>query len=185
MKKIYKLWALIVALFALGFITLSVQDAQAADKEVSLSITAGSNTCTFGNYNPMTSPASYTTGVVVSNQPSYECTLLAGQQDWWQANTVTVQSTNLTGSWTGATHRIPAANVKLKHVNAPIVRSWACQITTYLSTGYTNVASTQTLIKKDEFTICTIGSSTQIQITIPASLPVGTYSGYMIFTEPA
>ena len=58
-------------------------------------------------------------------------------------------------------------------------------ITTYLSTGYTDVASTQTLIKKDELTICTIGSSTQIQITIPASLPVGTYSGYMIFTEPA
>ncbi|HOQ79296.1 MAG TPA: hypothetical protein PKX34_03915, partial [Candidatus Absconditabacterales bacterium] len=183
-KKIYKLGALIVALFALGFITLSVQDAQAADKEVSLSITAGSNTCTFGNYNPMTSPASYTTGVVVSNQPSYECTLLAGQQDGGQANTVTVQSTNLTGSW-AATRHIPAANVKLKHVNAPIVRSGACQITTYLSTGYTNVASTQTLIKKDELTICTIGSSTQIQITIPASLPVGTYSGYMIFTEPA
>jgi len=36
---------------------------------------------------------------------------------------VSVQSTNLTGSWTGATQHIPAANVKLKHVSAPAVKS--------------------------------------------------------------
>ncbi|HRU49900.1 MAG TPA: hypothetical protein P5155_00180 [Candidatus Absconditabacterales bacterium] len=57
-----------------------------------------------------------------------------------------------------------------------------CALSNTLATTYTNVASGQTLFAKDDYTVCTVGGSTQLEVTVPASLPVGTYTGDMIFT---
>lgn len=174
MKKLYKLWAIMAALFMVSFVALSA-NAQ-INKEVQVKITGWANNCTFDNYTLMQTGFSYAEQILESNVSGYVCTMEKGGVDGY----VTVLSDELTNP--AVSPIIPAQNVKIKHVDSTAVSAWVCALSNTLATTYTNVASGQTLFAKDDYTVCTVGGSTQLEVTVPASLPVGTYTGDMIFT---
>ncbi len=178
MKKLYKLWAIMAAIFMVGFVALSV-NAQ-TNKEVQVRITWWTDSCTFNNYQLMQTGSSYDIQTLESNIPGYECTMEEGGQNAY----VTVQSKTLYNfNVDTGTYNIPDTNVKIKHVVSTTVSEWSCAISNTLATDYVDVSTAGAkLFEKDDFTVCTVTGSTQLEVTVPASLPVGTYTGDMVFT---
>lgn len=177
MKKLYKLWAIMAAIFMIGFVALSVDAAE--DKLVQVEITWSENNCTFNDYDLMQTGFSYDIQTLESNVPTYVCTMEKGETNAY----VTVQSNTLYNlNVDTGTYNIPAENVKIKHVASTTVSEWLCAISNTLPTTYQNVAGGGQLFAKDNYTVCTVGGSTKLEVTVPGSLPVWTYTGDMVFT---
>lgn len=178
MKKLYKLWAIMAAIFMVGFVALSV-NAQ-TNKEVQVEITWWTDSCTFNDYQLMQTGFSYDIKTLESNISGYECRMEEGGQNAY----VTVQSKTLYNfNVDTGTYNIPDTNVKIKHVVSTTVSEWSCAISNTLATDYVDVSTAGAkLFEKDDFTVCTVTGSTQLEVTVPASLPVWTYTGDMVFT---
>ncbi len=172
MKKLYKLWAIMTALFMVSFVALSVN---AQNKQVQVEITWWTNECTFNEYTLMQTGFSYAQQVLESNPPTYTCTMEAGNTAGW----VTIQSNNLVNPL--VTPNIPAANVTAKHGTVANVTAWACALSDTLATSYAAVDTATELFTKDDYTVCTVEGSTQLEVTVPASLPVWIYTGNIVF----
>ena len=111
MKKLYKLWAIMAAIFMVGFVALSV-NAQ-TNKEVQVEITWWTDSCTFNDYQLMQTGFSYDIKTLESNISGYECRMEKGGQNAY----VTVQSKTLYNfNVDTGTYNIPDTNVKIKHV---------------------------------------------------------------------
>jgi len=101
-----------------------------------------------------------------SNTPGYICTMEAGTT----AGNVTIQSTSLENP--DVTPNIPGANVKAKHVTSSNVTAGSCALSSELASTYTDISAAVDLFDKDDYTVCTVEGTTQIEVTVPASLPV-------------
>jgi len=138
-------------------------------------ISGWENTCTFSDYTSMQTGHSVAEQVLESNNLGYTCELGKGGADVQ----ITVQAFPLIGP---AHNQIPASGVKLKHISRPNITSWDCTLTGELPSLFTDISSPQTLFKKNYGMVCEISASTQLQVTIPADLPSGIYSGDIVFT---
>lgn len=172
MKNFYKLWAIMVALLSVSIIALWVN---AQSEQVSVEITGGSNSCTFEAYDALSTGFAYVEQTLTTNAPTFRCILEAGLTN----TNVVVTSANLVSA--NVTQNIPAENVKIKQATATSVSSGDCVLGSQLGSTYTDVSGGATLFDKDDYTICTVDGDTQVQITVPASLPVSTYQGDMTF----
>ncbi len=173
MKNFYKLWAAMVALLSVSIIVLWVN---AQSEEVSVEITSdGTNSCVFQSYAALSTGFSYSEQTLNTTIPTFRCIL----EDDLPSVSVTVTALSLESA--DVTQNIPAANVKIKQSTSIWVTSGDCVISSELGTSYTDVSSATTLFAKDDHTICTVDGDTQVEITVPASLPVSTYSGNMVF----
>jgi hypothetical protein len=176
MKNLYKLWAILAAIFMVGFVALSVNAQTNREVQVRIDWATG-NVCTFGEYDLMHTGFSYLAQTLHStNTPDYECKM----EKWGTNEKITVKSNDLENPLVDPV--IPAANVKIKHEVLADVSEWACTLSNILSSAtYQDIAVAKELFEKDNYTVCTVTGSTKLEITVPASLPVWTYTGNITF----
>ncbi len=133
------------------------------------------NNCEFNNYDFMSTWFSYWSQILDSNIPTYICDM----EEWSTNSYVSIQSSNLENP--NVTVNIPATNIRAKHVSMPNILQWMCDIDNELANTYTDISSVDILFSKDDYTVCSVWWSTQLQITVPAALPVWLYTWDIVF----
>ena len=195
MKKIYKLWALIVALFALGFVAFA--NAQQTNKTVTLIISSWTGNCAYSDYQAIEGQVSMNMSTAVGNPASYRCILGGG------SSYVTVQAkSSIKYSSTGIA--VPTTWILMRHIytwgfnssytgelpplqrGTPYTGGFIVQnpqskcivvAITWMNAQFTNIDVAKTLFKIDDTRECWYWNETALQLRINPNTPVGTYSG--------
>jgi len=194
MKKIYKLWALIVALFALGFVAFA--NAQQTNKTVTLIISSWTGNCVYSDYQAIEGQVSMNMSTAVGNPASYRCILGGG------SSYVTVQAkSSIKYSSTGIA--VPTTWILMRHIYTwgfnssytgelpPLQRDGPytggfigqnplskCIVEdTWLNAQFTHINVARTLFKIHDTRECWYWNETALELRINPNTPVGTYSG--------
>ena len=221
MKKIYKLWALIVALFALGFIAFAnAQESNNTPVPVTLNILGGDGSaCEYFNYSTVTAIRSFDEVKAESSPAAYMCTLRTSEASLKVTSAFGLKNSSgvvviphtwikmkqsyysgfspfnnpgtgyiypCTDGGTGGHHTQGETPCQLWSGFSPLNNSGtmctvSSTVTGQITTAYVPISSERTLFKvQDNTDLCWFWNETQLELTIPANTPAGTYSGNAI-----